>query len=277
MDRSPVAEELLRFGRELEAQGAAQAGGAFSGLDGADELLASSPNAFLFGVLFTQGIPAERAWAGPYLLRERLGHLDLSRLAADTEAVRLAVQTPPMLHRFKNTLPWWISDAARRLLEEYEGDAANIWPRGSAVLDVTERLSEFRGIGRKKAVMACELLIRHFRIELAGRECGQVAYDVQVRRVFLRSGLSEEDSIEAIERAAALACPEAPGTLDLATWLIGRESCRPRAPRCDECRLAAVCPRRTWIAVEGVGGPRSRSETAAQSSDRMTMPDSSLG
>ena len=258
MNLNHVARELVLFGRELEAQQAAQAGSSFSGIPEADALLESDPNAFLLGVLFTQGIPAERAWAGPYLLCERLGHLDVQRLASEPGAVRAAMQQPPMLHRFKETLPRWISAAAHRLLEEYGGTAASIWPGGRHVIDVTERLSEFDGIGRKKAVMATEILVRHFGVQLEGRECGQVAYDVQVRRVFLRSGLAVEDSAEAIEAAAAKACPDAPGTLDLAAWLIGRETCRPKVPLCERCRLGSVCPRRTWIMVEGVGSRRAR-------------------
>lgn len=248
-----VAAELLAYGRELEAFGAAQVGGAFTADPAANELLESSANAFLLGVLFTQGIPAERAWAGPYLLRERLGTLDLCFLADNPEAVRDAVQRPPMLHRFKETLPLWICSAANELLAEYGGDAARVWPPGEEVVAVTERLSGFRGIGRKKAVMAAEILTRHFGVELTGRECGQVAYDVQVRRVFLRSGLVDVDSREAIEAAASAACPEAPGTLDLPAWLIGRETCRPREPRCDVCRLSVVCPRLVARNVAGVG------------------------
>ncbi|MDP2181770.1 MAG: hypothetical protein Q8K99_04280 [Actinomycetota bacterium] len=250
---SPVAATLLAFGRELESEGAAQVGTSFTGNPNADALLSESPMAFLFGVLFTQGIPAERAWAGPFLLRERLGHLDLARLAGDPQAVREAVQRSPMLHRFKETLPRWVCAAARRVIDEYDSDASLIWVPGSHVLEVTERFAAFDGIGRKKAVMATEILTRHFGVELAGRECGQVAYDVQVRRVFLRAGLVECDTREAIEAAAAEVCPEAPGTLDLAAWLIGREYCRPKAPRCEACRLGEVCPHRTWLTVEGVG------------------------
>ena len=254
----PVARELLSYGRELEAQGAAQLGASFTGDPEADRLLEASPTAFLLGVLFTQGIPAEQAWAGPYLLRERLGTLDLHFLAEHPGLVRAAVQRPPMLHRFKETLPRWISSAATRVIEDYEGLPERIWSPGSHVLSVTERLSAFDGIGRKKAVMAVEILSRHFGVRLEGRECGQVAYDVQVRRVFLRTGLVDHDDREAIERVAAWICPEAPGTLDLPAWLVGRETCRPKVPLCDDCRLGAVCPRRTWIAVDGVGAREGR-------------------
>ena len=248
-----VAAELASYGRELETQGAAQVGGSFTRDAAADAFLESDPNAFLIGVLFTQGIPAERAWSGPWALRQRLGHLRLERLASEPEELLRAFQTPPMLHRFKNTIPRWISSAAERLIAEYGGDAAEIWRPGSHVLEVTERLSAFDGIGRKKAVMAVQILVRHFGVALAGIECGQVAYDVQVRRVFLRSGLADEDSPSAIEQAARTACPDAPGTLDLAAWLIGRQSCRPRAPHCDSCRLVAVCARRVRLNPAGVG------------------------
>jgi uncharacterized HhH-GPD family protein len=251
--RESVIAELVAYGRELDAEGAAQTGGAFTTLQAANDLLETSANAFLLGVLFTQGIPAERAWAGPYLLCVRLGTLDLAFLAENPEALRAAVQEPPMLHRFKETLPHWISAAACRLLEEYGGDASRIWPAGDSVLEVTERLSAFSGIGRKKAVMAAEILTRHFGVPLEGRDCGQVAYDVQVRRVFLRAGLVDTDTREAIDAAATAACPDAPGTLDLPAWLIGRETCRPRSPICDLCRLGAVCPRLVERNVEGVG------------------------
>jgi len=158
-----------------------------------------------------------------------------------------------MLHRFKNTVPGWVSDAAARIVDLYAGDASAIWAPGSHVLEVTERFSEFRGIGRKKSVMAVQILTRHFGVELLGTECGQVAYDVHVRRVFLRAGLVDSDTPAAMEAAAAAACPAAPGTLDLPAWLIGRQTCRPRSPLCDECRLGAVCPRRAWLSPQGVG------------------------
>lgn len=254
VSRDAVGAALVAYGRELERDGAAQVGESFSGDSRADALLRSDPNAFLLAVLFTQGIPAERAWRGPYELSLRLGgNLCLEFLAAEPQQVLEAFQRPPVLHRFKNTLPRWISSAAQRLIVEYDGSAANIWLPGTHVLDVTERLAEFDGIGRKKSVMTVEILTRTFGVELEGRECGQIAYDVQVRRVFLRSGLIECDTLQAVEAAASEFCPDAPGTLDLATWLVGRETCRPRSPRCDACKLGDVCPRLVRLNVEGVG------------------------
>lgn len=253
----PVATELLRFADELEAEGAAQVGESFTDVPEADALLKSSPNAFLLAILFTQGIPAERAWAGPYGLRERLGDLDLTMLATDRTAVGEAVCRRPALHRFKHTLAGWISDAAGRLLESYEGDASLIWAGEPTAIEIMDRLSAFSGIGRKKAAMAVEILARHFGVSVRDLEGGTVAYDVQVRRVFLRTGLVEKDTIANVEAAATRACPQAPGRLDLATWLVGRQWCRPRRPLCDECRLSPVCPKLTDRDVEGVGVRRT--------------------
>lgn len=261
MESDAVGRALVEYGRELEAAGAAQVGKSFTGRPEADEVLRDA-NAFLIGVLFTQGVQAERAWSGPFLLMQRLGTLDLGYLATHPAEVRDAVQQPPMLHRFKETVPVWIVKAAERLITQYGGDAANLWPAGSTVTEVVGRLTEFEGIGRKKAVMTTAILSRHFGVELSHREGGRVAYDVHIRRVFMRSGLADEDSAEAIEAAAVRACPDAPDTLDLPAWLIGRQTCRPTSPQCDRCRLGVVCPQRTWFNPAGVGvrstgsGPR---------------------
>lgn len=253
-----VAAALRAYADELAAAGAVQVGGAFTDNAEADALIKSDPLAFLIGVLFTQGVPAERAWAGPWLLRQRLGHLDPARLATERASVDAAFCSRPALHRFKHTVAGWVSDMAGRLLSCWGGDPCRIWEQGSTVAEVSERLASFPGIGRKKAAMAVELLTRHFGVELAGTEDGTVAYDVHVRRVFLRTGLATRDTPEAVTAAARTACPAAPGSLDLASWLVGRQWCRPRDPRCEECRLAAACPRLTDASVEGVGvrGPR---------------------
>ncbi len=256
-DRGAVAQTLVAYGIELARAGAVQVGDAFTDDVDADALVKGCDEAFLLGILFTQGIAAERAWAAPYLLKQRLGHLDLKRLAQEPDAVARAVARPPALHRFIKNVPVWIVSAAQQLLGEYGGDASRIWPEGEHVTEVRRRLLAFDGIGPKKATMAVELLVRNRGARLRGRECGSVAYDVHVRRVFLRSGLIDVDTPAEVQRAAADSSPEEPGLLDLPSWLIGRSTCRPKDPDCDACRLGAVCPRLTDRAVEGVGVRRS--------------------
>jgi uncharacterized HhH-GPD family protein len=261
--RAAVGRELAAYGQELASAGAVQVGGAFTDMPEADALVKASPEAFLIGVLFTQGIPAERAWAAPYLLRDRLGHLDLARLANERQSVAEAVARTPALHRFKRTLPGWVSDAAERVITCYGGRASRIWDDEPTAIELMERLAAFRGIGRKKAAMAVELLSRCMGVRVRDLEGGTVAYDTQVRRVFLRSGLVDRDTRSDVERAAAEVLPAGPGRLDLPAWLIGRRWCRPVGPLCDECRLADVCPRLIGRTVAGVGA-RPRVPRAAR-------------
>jgi len=209
----------------------------------ANDLLFEDPFAFLVGVLFDQGIPAPRAWSAPHLLATRLGHLDPARIAADPAAVARAVATPPMLHRFKATVPRWVCAAARRVLEDYGGDAGAIWGDGPTARALQSRLVDFEGIGQKKSAMAVELLARDFGVRIEELGGSDVAYDVHVRRVFLRTGLAAADRLDDVVDAARRANPARPGSLDHPAWVIGRRWCGAGTPHCGECPLGAVCPR----------------------------------
>ena len=119
-----------------------------------NELLRTDAFAFLTAVLFDQGVPAERAWTAPYLLRQRMGHLDPARSAGDPEGVRRAIQMQPKLHRYIKKMPRWLVGAARRVEQDYHGDASAIWSDRPSAVELQRRLSEFHGIGQKKAAMA---------------------------------------------------------------------------------------------------------------------------
>lgn len=254
-----MGRDLRCFAAELASAGVVQVGPAFTDIAEADALVRCRPEAFLIGLLFTQGVSAERAWAAPWHLAQRLGHLDLDRIASEPDALREALQRPPALHRFKETLPRWVVAAARTILDEYQGDAARLWPPGSRVDEVAARLRRFRGIGAKKAAMGAEMLVRSLGVPLAGIERGRVAYDVHVRRVFLRTGLVSRDTPAEVAAAAARVSPREPGLVDLPAWTVGRQWCRPREPACDACRLSDGCAKRVWLNVTGVGGKRRAS------------------
>ena len=159
----------------------------------ANRFLIENPFAFLLAVIFDQGIVAERAWAAPYELAHRLGHLDPYRLADDLPGIAKAVATPPMLQRFVNTIPPWIASAARRVVRDYGGDAGRIWGDEPTAEVLDRRLRAFDGIGQKKAAMAVEMLERDLKVPIKGLHGTDIAYDVHVRRVFLRTGLADRD------------------------------------------------------------------------------------
>lgn len=249
---SVVTRELLAYGQELYAEGR-KAGVVvqFTPDDAANKMVLECPNAFLFAVIFDEGIQAERAWAAPYLLQQRLGHFDMARFAAaDPGEIRAAVAGPPSLHRYVDKTPRRLINAAKRLLGEYAGDAANIWSGERTATDVMFRLLAFDGIGQKKAAMAVNILMRDFLIPLRGIAGTEIAYDIHVRRVFMRSGMSPLDDPYAFNLAARTANPENPGALDIAAWYIGRNWCRPTSPLCESCRLSQACPRLVNAFVE---------------------------
>jgi endonuclease III len=76
--------------------------------------------------------------------------------------------------------------------------------------------------------------------ELSGSD---IAFDVHVRRVFLRSGLAEHDDAAHMIAVARELNPGRPGALDLPAWVIGRQWCRPGVPLCADCPILSVCPR----------------------------------
>jgi uncharacterized HhH-GPD family protein len=211
----------------------------------ADELLYSDPFAFLLGVLLDEGMPAERAWVGPYLLKQRVGHLEPLRLRRESRSVRSAVNLQPKIHRYIDIMSDAIVQAADRVCTVYDGDASRIWAPGSTAAEVDARFREFHKIGPKKAAMAVEILISHFGVDLADHGGTNVAYDVHVRRVFLRTGLVQHDSFAEITAAGRRLNPDRPGLLDLPTWLIGRRWCDSQRPDCPECPITGVCRKLT--------------------------------
>ncbi len=240
-DGGPVVDALLAHGEALAELPPANA----APDPEADAFLRSDPFAFLVAVVLCQGITAERAWSSPWLLRQRLGHLDPARMVADPEAVRAAIAQPPCIHRYVVNTPRWVVAAAQRVLDEYDGDAGAIWGDEPTSTELHRRLLAFDGIGQKKAAMAVEILERDLGVVVSDVTGSDVAYDVHVRRVFLRTGLAEVDERQHLVDRARAAHPERPGALDLPAWDVGRRWCRPRDPDCCACPLGGACPR--WV------------------------------
>jgi uncharacterized HhH-GPD family protein len=215
----------------------------FTSDEEANEFLETNDFAFLIGVLFDQNVPAERAWRAPFLLRQRLGHLDPERIAADEAAVRAAIESSPKLHRYITKMPRWVVLMARRVLTEYGGDASAIWSDQPSADELQSRLDAFVGIGQKKAAMAVEILERDRGVNIRNLERSDIAYDVHLRRVFLRTHLANRDDRDHMIAAARELHPVRPGELDLPSWLIGRSWCRPGIPDCASCPLTAACPK----------------------------------
>ena len=57
---------------------------------------------------------------------------------------------------------------ARRVEQGYHGDARMIWSDRPSAVELQRRLSEFHGIGQKKAAMAVEILNRDLGVPVDG-------------------------------------------------------------------------------------------------------------
>lgn len=247
MNKKGIVKAILEYDRQIHGnknQLIDLAGERFAKDSKINRFLFSNPNAFLFGVIFDQGIPAERAWSAPYLLRERLGHLDLEKMVRlGPEKLSTAIMRKPALHRYRY-LGEWIFAAAQKLIGEYDGDASGVWQKNLSAATVLRRLKEFRGIGQKKANMAVRILNLTFGIPFKEMGSVDIPYDIHIRRVFLRLGFVDQDSPRAVISAARELYPPNPSKLDV-VWHIGRNFCHSRNPECSICRLTGVCPKLT--------------------------------
>lgn len=243
LDQQAIVRALLDLAEREKAELTKTGEPFFTPNELANRFLIQNPFAFLLAVIFDQGIIAERAWAAPYELQHRLGHLDPYRLGDDESAIAKAIATPPMLQRFVNTIPPWIASAARRVVRVYGGDAGRIWGDNPTAAKLDQRLLAFDGIGQKKAAMAVEILERDLHVPIRDLHGTDIAYDVHVRRVFLRTGLADRDDSDHMIDQGRLLNPARPGAIDLPMWLVGRRWCRPGVPLCPDCPLFGVCPR----------------------------------
>ena len=247
-----VAKALIRY--EEETNGPLQRGiGKLSEDPEADRLVHEDAFAFLLAVLFDQGVPYGRAWSAPLELRRRLGHLDPHRMLAEPAALAEAISRRPALHRYVNKTPGWVLDACRRLVDEYDGDAGAIWGDRPTARELKPRLEAFLGISQKKAAMTAMLLWRDRGVEIREMDGCDVAVDIHIRRVFLRSGLVERDDPRAMIDAARELWPELPGALDPPAWAVGRNRCHASGPECPTCPLTEICPKLIGHAATMIG------------------------
>jgi len=116
----------------------------------ADMFLAENPNALLLGVLYDSQYQTRRAFAIPLMLRGRLNHLEMMRLAAERDAVQQAFVAKPALHRFPNRFARLTSDLAEVVSREYSGDAGRIWLEAPSPDVLAERLMTLPAFGPAK-------------------------------------------------------------------------------------------------------------------------------
>lgn len=136
----------------------------------ADALLASDPLALLIGMLLDQQVPMETAFAGPKKLDDRLGGLNVHKIAEMSPDDFIAVcAQPPAVHRFPKSMGERIQSLCGYIVEHYDGDTAAIWTSGDPDgKEVLKRLKALPGYGDQKARIFLALLGKQIGVEPKG-------------------------------------------------------------------------------------------------------------
>jgi uncharacterized HhH-GPD family protein len=141
----------------------------WTGDDEADRLLAADPNALLVGFVLDQQVPVQKAFAGPRVLVQRLGHLDPARIAAMPAGELEAVfKERPAIHRFPGSMAARVQGLCATLAERYDGDGGRVWGEATDGADLQRRLGELPGLGPMKVGSMLVLLHRQYGLELPG-------------------------------------------------------------------------------------------------------------
>ena len=126
--------------------------GTLTGDHDADEFVRKDANAALLGLLYDQRVRAEYAFTGPQRLHERLGHLNMAKIAAvDEEKFRELFAEQPAVHRFTNKMADNTRAIAKIVAEQYDGDAANLWNDGADFSEIKKRIKALPGFGDQKS------------------------------------------------------------------------------------------------------------------------------
>ncbi len=129
------------------------------------ELLARDPFALLVGFAIDQQVSVQKAFAGPLVLKQRLGTLEPRKLAAlDLEP---AFREKPAIHRFPGSMAGRVRGLAAVVAEEYGGDASRIWSEAASADDLRRRLAALPGYGPMKVTALGSVLAKRLGVKVA--------------------------------------------------------------------------------------------------------------
>src|SRR5580765_1491598 len=128
----------------------------YTGNDEADRLIAREPFALLMGFALDQQVPVPTAFSGPLKLKQRLGTVDPTKIAAtDPAKLEAAFREKPAIHRFPANMARRVQEIAAIVAEEYRGDALH------------RRLSELPGFGEMTIKSLSAVLAKRFGVASA--------------------------------------------------------------------------------------------------------------
>jgi len=140
--------------------------------EAANELLESDPLALLIGMVLDQQVKMEKAFGGPYELKQRLGgRLDVREIAAmDPDKLDKVFRERPALHRFPGNMARRVQAMCAAVVKDYGGDAESIWRDAKTGDELAARISKLPGFGEMKTRIMVSILAKRFGVQPPGWE-----------------------------------------------------------------------------------------------------------
>ena len=140
----------------------------FTGDAEADGLLAAEPLALLIGFALDQQVTVQTAFAGPLKLKQRLGTLDATAIAAtDPDRLVEIFRERPAIHRFPGSMAARVQELCAFVEEEYGGDASRLWTTATDTADLEKRIGALPGYGPMKIMALGSVLALRFGVAIA--------------------------------------------------------------------------------------------------------------
>jgi uncharacterized HhH-GPD family protein len=137
----------------------------------ANKLLDTDPLALLIGMVLDQQVKMEKAFMGPYELKQRLGGLDGRKIARmDPDKLDAVFRERPALHRFPGNMARRVQAMTRVVVDEYGGDAGAVWREAKDGDDLAARISKLPGFGEMKTKILISVLAKKFGVKPLGWE-----------------------------------------------------------------------------------------------------------
>jgi uncharacterized HhH-GPD family protein len=129
------------------------------------KLIAEDPFALLVGFAIDQQVTVQKAFAGPQVLKERVGTLDPKKLAKMDLAPAFAEK--PAIHRFPGAMADRVRELAAVVADEYGGDASRIWSEAQDGAELKKRIGALPGFGEMKIKSLSAVLAKQFGVKAA--------------------------------------------------------------------------------------------------------------
>jgi len=134
----------------------------------ANALLATDPLALLIGFALDQQVTVPTAFAGPQKLKERIGGLDATTIAAmDSAELEAAFRERPAIHRFPGSMARRVQELCAVVADEYDGKAERVWTEATDAADLRKRIGALPGFGAMKITGLGSVLALQFGVEAA--------------------------------------------------------------------------------------------------------------